>query len=109
MGSEMCIRDSPLMERLETHDITFAFGPFLLYLLLHWKTTPRPGLWLFLIAFFSLVGLKRIAFPALALGLLSALILRRLPEKAARQTALCVAVGVMLLGFVHYGHTLWAV
>lgn len=26
----------PLMERLETHDLTFAFGPFLIYLLLHW-------------------------------------------------------------------------
>ena len=30
----------PLMMQLETHDLTFAFGPFLLYLLLHWKTSP---------------------------------------------------------------------
>ena len=69
----------PLMMQLETHDLTFAFGPFLLYLLLHWKTSPHPALWLALIAFFSLVGLKRIAFPALALGLLAALLVRRLP------------------------------
>ena len=91
----------PLMEQLETHDITFAFGPFLLYLLLNWETSPRPGLWLFLIAFFSLLGLKRIAFPALALGLLAALLLGRLPEKAAKQAALCVAAAIMLLGFLY--------
>ena len=55
----------PLMTQLETHDLTFAFGPFLLYLLLHWKTSPHPVLWLSLITLFCLVGLKRIAFPAL--------------------------------------------
>ena len=48
-----------------------------------------------------LVGLKRIAFPALASGLLSALLLRRMPEKAARQTALCVAVAMMAVSFLY--------
>ena len=91
----------PLMMQLETHDLTFAFGPFLLYLLLHWKTSPHPALWLALIAFFSLVGLKRIAFPALALGLLAALLVRRLPDKAARQTALCAAVAMMAVSFLY--------
>jgi len=57
----------PLMERLETHDLTFAFGPFLIYLLLHWKKSPHPGLWLGLSAIFFLIGLKRIAIPAVAL------------------------------------------
>ena len=33
----------PLMEQLETHDLTFAFGPFLIYLLLHWKVSPHPS------------------------------------------------------------------
>ena len=69
----------PLMMRLETHDLTFAFGPFLLYLMLHWKKSPHPLLWLVLVSCFWLVGLKRIAFPALASGLLSALLLRRVP------------------------------
>ena len=91
----------PLMMQLETHDLTFAFGPFLLYLLLHWKTSPHPALWLALIAFFSLVGLKRIAFPALALGLLAALLVRRLPDKSARQTALCAAAAMMAVSFLY--------
>ncbi len=91
----------PLMMRLETHDLTFAFEPFLLYLMLHWKKSPHPLLWLVLVSCFWLVGLKRIAFPALASGLLSALLLRRMPEKAARQTALCVAVAMMAVSFLY--------
>jgi len=91
----------PLMVQLESHDLTFAFGPFLLYLLLHWKESPRPGLWLVLIVFFSLVGLKRIAFPALALGFLAAYLLQKLPEKAARQTALCAAIAMMAGSFLY--------
>lgn len=91
----------PLMLQLETHDLTFAFGPFLLYLLLHWKESPHPVLWLVLISFFSLTGLKRIAFPALALGILAALLLRRMPEKAAMQTALCAAAAMMAVSFLY--------
>lgn len=91
----------PLMERLETHDLTFAFGPFLLYLLLHWKTSPHPCLWLSFSLFFFLVGLKRIAFPAVALGVLAALLLRLLPEKTARQTALCAAGVLMAVSFLY--------
>lgn len=91
----------PLMMRLESHDITFAFGPFLLYLLLNWKRAPCPLLWLALATFFFLVGLKRIAVPALALGIAAASLLRLLPEKAARQTALCAAVGMMIVSFLY--------
>ena len=91
----------PLMTRLETHDLTFAFGPFLLYLLLHWKTSPYPVFWLVVVSFFCLVGLKRIAFPALALALLTALLLRRLPDRAARQTAVCVSIAMMVVSFLY--------
>lgn len=91
----------PLMTMLETHDLTFAFGPFLLYLLLHWKTSPHPVLWLVLVSCFCLVGLKRIAFPALALGFLAAMLLRMLPEKASRQTALCAAAAMMAVSFLY--------
>lgn len=91
----------PLMEQLETHDLTFAFGPFLIYLLLHWKASPHPGLWLALSIGFFLIGLKRIAVPAVGLGVLVALLLRLLPEKAARQTALCMAGAMMVISFLY--------
>ena len=91
----------PLMERLETHDLTFAFGPFLIYLFLNWKESPRPGLWLAAALLFFLIGLKRIAIPAVALGLLAAWILGLLPEKAARQTAFCVALAMIVVSFLY--------
>ena len=91
----------PLMERLETHDLTFAFGPFLIYLLLHWKKCPYPGLWMGLSALFFLIGLKRIAIPAVALGVLAAALLGLLPEKASRQAAICVAGAMMVVSFLY--------
>ena len=91
----------PLMMRLESHDITFAFGPFLIYLLLNWKRIPRAPVWLALTALFFLIGLKRIAVPAVALGFAAAALLGLLPEKAARQAAMCAAVGMMIVSFVY--------
>lgn len=91
----------PMMERLESHDITFAFCPFLIYLFLHWKESPHPLIWLILVSVFFLIGLKRIAIPAVAMGFLAALLLRLLPEKTARQTALCVAVAMMIISFLY--------
>lgn len=91
----------PLMVQLETHDLTFAFGPFLLYLLLNWRESRHPFLWLAVSSFFFLIGLKRIAIPAIALGFLAALVLRMLPEKAARQTALCAGACLMAVSFLY--------
>ena len=53
------------------------------------------------VCFFFLVGLKRIAIPAIALGLLAAWLLELLPEKAARQAALCAAIVMMVASFLY--------
>ncbi|MCI8453817.1 MAG: hypothetical protein HFE84_04290 [Lachnospiraceae bacterium] len=91
----------PLMERLEVHDLTFAFGPFLIWLLLNQKEVSHPLLCLTVVSVFFLVGLKRIAVPAVILGVLAAFLLRRLPDTAARQTALCAAAGLMIVSFLY--------
>ncbi len=91
----------PLMTMLEINDLTFAFGPFLIYLLLNRKKVPHFSLWLVVVSVLFLTGLKRIAVPAVILGVFVALILRRLPEKASRQTALCLAVGMMIVSFLY--------
>ncbi len=91
----------PLMLQLEVHDLTFAFGPFLLYLLLNRKNISGFSLWLAVVSAFFLVGLKRIAIPALLLGFLASSLLKRLSEKAARQTALCAAVGMIVVSFLY--------
>ena len=93
--------NGPLMLQLEINDLTFAFGPFLLYLFLERRQARHPLPWLLAVSFLFLTGLKRIAVPALALGLVAALILRLLPDKAARQTALCIGAGMMAVSFLY--------
>lgn len=93
--------NGPLMQQLEINDLTFAFGPFLLYLLLERKQTKHPLLWLLAVSFLFLAGLKRIAVPAVALGFVLVLLLRLLPDKAARQTAMCLAAGMIILSFLY--------
>ena len=93
--------NGPLMLQLEINDLTFAFGPFLLYLLLEKKEVSHFLFWMVTSSLLFLIGLKRIAIPALVLGTVMAWLLRRLPEKAARQTALCAAVGMMVVSFLY--------
>lgn len=93
--------NGPLMQQLEINDLTFAFGPFLLYLLLGRKQIRHFWLWLLMASFLFLSGLKRIAIPAVGLGFVVALFVRLLPEKAARQTALCVGAGMMIVSFLY--------
>lgn len=91
----------PLMMMLEVNDLTFAFGPFLIYLLLNRKKTPHFFFWLIVVTFLFMAGLKRIAIPAVLLGVFVAFLLQKMPEKAARQTALCLSVGMMLVSFLY--------
>ncbi len=91
----------PLMLALEINDLTFAFGPFLIYLLLNRKETSHWLFWLVCSSVFFLIGLKRIAIPAVALGFFVAWLVRRMPEKAARQTALCLGAGMIFCSFMY--------
>ncbi len=93
--------NGPLVQQLEINDLTFAFGPFLLYVLLNGKEVRHPLLWLLVSSFLFLAGLKRIAIPAVGLGFITAVIVRLLPEKASRQTALCIGVGMMAASFLY--------
>ena len=54
-----------------------------------------------MVSFCCLVGLKRIAIPALALALLAALLLRLMPDRAARQTAVCASVAMIVVSFLY--------
>ncbi len=93
--------NGPLMQQLEINDLTFAFGPFLIYLLLWRKKIPHSFLWFFVTLILFLLGLKRIAIPAVALGFVVAFFVRMLPEKAARQAAMCLAAGMIIVSFMY--------
>ena len=51
--------NGPLMQQLEINDLTFAFGPFLIYLLLWRKKIPHTFLWFFVTLVLFLLGFKK--------------------------------------------------
>ena len=62
---------------------------------------PHTFLWFFVTLILFLLGLKRIAVPAVALGFVVAIFVRMLPKKAARQAAMCLAAGMIIVSFMY--------
>lgn len=60
------VETGPLMEALEINDLTFAFGPFLIYLLLKRKEVSHWPLWMLAASLLFVIGLKRTAILAVS-------------------------------------------
>ena len=95
------VETGPLMEALEINDLTFAFGPFLIYLLLRRKEVSHWSLWMLASSLLFVIGLKRTAILAVILSVLVVWIVQLLPEKAARQTALVIGLGMLFVSFMY--------
>ena len=95
------VETGPLMEALEINDLTFAFGPFLIYLLLKRKEVAHWPLWMLASSLLFVIGLKRTAILAVILSVLVVWIVQLLPEKAARQTALVIGLGMLFVSFMY--------
>ena len=95
------VETGPLMEALEINDLTFAFGPFLIYLLLKRKEVAHWPLWMLASSLLFVIGLKRTAILAVILSVLVVWIVQLLPEKAARQTALVIGLGMLFISFMY--------
>ena len=95
------VETGPLMEALEINDLTFAFGPFLIYLLLKRKEISHWSLWMLAASLLFVIGLKRTAILAVILSVLVVWIVQLLPEKAARQTALVIGLGMLFVSFMY--------
>lgn len=95
------VETGPLMEALEINDLTFAFGPFLIYLLLKRKEVSHWPLWMLAASLLFVIGLKRTAILAVLLSVLVVWIVQLLPEKAARQTAFVIGLGMLFVSFMY--------
>ena len=95
------VETGPLMEALEINDLTFAFGPFLIYLLLKRKEVSHWPLWMLAASLLFVIGLKRTAILAVILSVLVVWIVQLLPEKAARQTAFVIGLGMLFVSFMY--------
>ena len=89
----------PLMKSVEIHDLTFAFGLYLLYAIINKDLKGRKIIFLISL-FFSLTGLKRIAFIGIVLGTAVWFLCRNLKEKAAKNAGIVTCIIVILFSIV---------
>lgn len=90
----------PLMKSVEIHDLTFAFGLYLLYALVN-KDCPHRWYVAAVSLIFSLSGLKRIAFMGIIGGYVLVRIFQRLPEKLARTLAYTVCGAIVAFSYAY--------
>ena len=87
--------DNAISLQLEVQDVTFGIAILLLYYLIDGKGKPRRWFHVAALAFFFLLGFKRILFPAMLLGGAYFLLMRQLSDK--RQKQVTVVIGLILI------------
>ena len=87
--------DNAISLQLEVQDVTFGIAILLLYYILEGKQERRRWFYIAALGFYFLLGFKRILFPAIALGGLYWLLVKRL--KPREQKTVSVAIGLMLM------------
>lgn len=89
-----------MMGNVEIHDLTFAFGPFAIYLIWRRKEMHYFLLPMFLTVLFLMVGLKRIEVGAILLPLFICLLIKA-RKKEPDGAILTVGILLMLIGFLY--------
>ena len=92
--------DNAISVQLEVQDITFGIAILLLYYLVAGRGKPRRWLHIGLLAFYFLLGFKRILFPAVAVGCVYFLLMQKLPEKYWKGATLFVGLGLIAVSLV---------
>ena len=87
--------DNAISLQLEVQDVTFGIAILLLYYLIDGRGKPRRWLHIAALAFYFLLGFKRILFPAMFLGGGYYLLMMRLSAK--RQKQVTVFIGLLLI------------
>lgn len=94
--------DNVISTKLEVQDLTFGIGILLVYYIVDGKEEHWRKFYIAALAFYFITGLKRILFPALAVGIVYAVIARFFSKK--NQVFYTVIIGLLLvavsLGFV---------
>ncbi len=90
-----------VIAQMEVHDQTFAFGFFLVFLLVCIKDIRHRYLWLFLTLVSFLLGLKRIAAIGTAVAVITAFVLHFFSEKTAQKIAVVIACLSVLVSFIY--------
>lgn len=90
----------PMVKSIEIHDLTFAFGVYLLYALVR-KDCPMRWYVIGVSLFFSLTGLKRIAFMGIAAGYMVCRLFQKMTERKAKRMAFFLCGMIVLASYVY--------
>lgn len=90
----------PLMKSVEIHDLTFAFGLYLLYALVR-KDCPHRWYVTTVSFIFSLSGLKRIAFMGIIGGYVLVRILQHMDERIAKILVYTICGGIVTFSYAY--------
>ncbi len=112
----------PVISQMEIHELTFALGVYLVFLVLEWRTIlkkPVTAVLAFLTVFFFLSGFKRIGVLAVVLAVFTGLLLRPIvgddrskwfwAAGLAVVIGLVVYVGLIDSGFLDYIEERWGI
>ena len=86
---------------MEIHEVTFTFGFFVIYFIFFAKHTRERIADIAIAAFFFMLGWKRIAFAALPVAILAAVIMGLMSPKTRRRFMMVVAWGFVIFSFVY--------
>lgn len=93
------VNTSELTKAAETHDLTFALGVFFVGLLLDRKNYKHAGVWIMVVGFFLLTGLKRIGIVGIVMAVVVYFLLHFLEENTSRRLAMLLAVALVILAY----------
>ena len=88
-------RDNDISVCLEVQDVTFGIGILLLYYLVEGKDEHWRWFYIGALGFYLMMGFKRILFPAVGLGFVYYVAMRKLPRKI--QMGSTVLIGMILI------------
>lgn len=90
----------PLMKSIEIHDLTFAFGLYLMYAIINKELYRRKTV--FILSFiFTMTGLKRIAIAGIALAAVIYWLLVRCSKKTIKYIGLAVMTLTIIISFIY--------
>ena len=90
-----------MMGNVEVHDLTFSFGPFMVYLLLNRKDIHRWFLSFLAVLLFLIIGLKRIEIAAILLAVVVCAIVRKVSKKNLKTAIAFLGVALVVVGFIY--------
>lgn len=90
-----------MMGNVELHDLTFAFGPFFIYLVWRRKEIRHFAIPLLLSLLFLLAGLKRIEVGAIGAALAVCLLIGQRKKEAPKGAVLAAGILIMAVGFLY--------